>query len=259
MYCLRPEAEVVASGQGNLTNEHIIPQGLSGTLVLPKSVCSSCQSITGRPEGRVMQTELLHARRFLNLKRKHPKRESRPLPPVSLTHFDVMDPNAKFDVYLDVENHPKTFQMYETGPAGLLVGENILQANRIKFYGVNLGYNPLKEPSAFMMRLDITVGDFAYFIAKIAYSYAVAEGATQDVDCSVLRDVLLERSDQIFNYSGSALDRSIPVTTKSLHWLSIQNKGDYRTVRVTLFASFRAPTYEVVLGRTGACGEMSTR
>lgn len=94
-----------------------------------------------------------------------------------------------------------------------------------------------------------TVGDLHYFVAKIAYSYAVAEGMTKDVDCSVLREILLERSDQIFNYSGGALNSAIPVTTKSLHWLSIQDQGPFRTVRVTLFASHRAPTYEVVLGR----------
>lgn len=249
MYCLTPEVEVLASGQGNLTNEHIVPEGLSGTLVLPRSVCSSCQTITGRREGRVMQTELLHARKFLSLKRKHPKKKSKPLPPVSLTFHDVLDSAVELDVHLDIEAHPKFFVMDVFDPPGLLVGKDIYGINRLRFCVINLSRDTRKEVPECTLSLERIAGDLNYFVAKIAYSYAVAEGMTQDVDCGVLRDILLERNDQIFNYSGGALDTSIHVTTKSLHWLSIQDQGHFRTVRVTLFASHRAPTYEVVLGR----------
>src|SRR6266853_1676428 len=64
-----------------LSDEHIVPEGLSGTLVLPRASCRRCAKTTGQIEGSVLRNLLWAPRTLLKMKTKRPK--ERP------THFSA--------------------------------------------------------------------------------------------------------------------------------------------------------------------------
>jgi len=53
--------------------------------------------------------------------------------------------------------------------------------------------------------------------------------------------------EDIYNFVGGSLDHE-NLGTQSLHNLAFRERGDLLTVVVQLFASFGAPSYEVVVG-----------
>lgn len=61
--------------EGRLTEEHIIPTGLGGTLVLPNASCDMCATLTSQFEMRVLRGFLDRGRRAMGIKgRKAHKR-----------------------------------------------------------------------------------------------------------------------------------------------------------------------------------------
>ena len=76
IYCLRrfpPE---------DLTEEHIVPEGLNGSLMFEKAVCGTCRTKTSQTyENKALNKELYVPRRILELrKQKRKKKPWRPLP-----------------------------------------------------------------------------------------------------------------------------------------------------------------------------------
>lgn len=64
--------------QGRLTEEHIVPKGLGGTLVLPDSSCDPCAKLTSQFEMRVLRGFLDRGRQSLGVKGR--KSHRRPAP-----------------------------------------------------------------------------------------------------------------------------------------------------------------------------------
>lgn len=67
---LEPVGHCIYCGalEGMLTKEHIIPSGLNGSLVLPKSSCKQCQSITSLIEEKVLKGFLYNSRLTLGMR-----------------------------------------------------------------------------------------------------------------------------------------------------------------------------------------------
>src|ERR1700740_3099926 len=63
-----------------LTKEHIVPQGLGGGYILPKSSCEECRIITHAFETTVMSKNLIHFRTRARIHTRNPKKRPTHLP-----------------------------------------------------------------------------------------------------------------------------------------------------------------------------------
>jgi hypothetical protein len=68
------------STSGELTEEHIIPYGLGGELVLADASCSKCATITSQFETEVMRYHLLDVRAYLNLRTRRKSKRPKEFP-----------------------------------------------------------------------------------------------------------------------------------------------------------------------------------
>ncbi|MEX0954611.1 MAG: hypothetical protein WDZ83_05295 [Rhizobiaceae bacterium] len=122
--------------------------------------------------------------------------------------------------------------------------------------------NAYTSTNDILWSIDITMGDgrsvglrhrlplrkFMRMLAKIAYSYAVAEHGFEELEKSEIRQVVRGERDDLHNFVGGALHGE-RLTNRYLHHLAFRERGNYRTVIVHLLASFGAPAYEVSVGR----------
>ncbi len=85
-------------------------------------------------------------------------------------------------------------------------------------------------------------------IAKMAYCYAIAEKGLNFMDLSGLRDLVLGERHDVFNFVGCPIVEE-PLPMLRLHKFYFRQRGEFSTLLVHIFASFRGPVYEVVLGK----------
>lgn len=157
-----------------LSDEHVIPFGLGGRLILEDASCEVCCKITSAIEREVLRGPLLPGRTVGRIKTRRPKERPTRLP-ISLQRdgLEIMHD-------LPVGDHPGLIQLPVFKAAGFLtdtapVGEiDLVGLETIRFG---------EDPRVVMMRhgattLSITSTlepiTFARFCAKVGFSYAVA-------------------------------------------------------------------------------------
>lgn len=207
IYCTKP----FASEQ--LTDEHIIPKALGGTLIFKKAVCIDCKGITGVHEHEVLKNELLVPRVLLELR---PPTAKQRLPLVSFT-TDISKIDAVFDIMLPTENYPNIIYSNGIDPPGLLTGKN--QSAVYNLYPQIINLHDEKKPfkhQKVAVRQPFQIGTIQHMVAKIAYSYAIAEKGMDYFDSTEIRKILLDESEELFNYVGSAPGKDLR-KTKDLH------------------------------------------
>jgi len=235
----------------DLTDEHIVPYGLGGNLVLPKSSCRACAAITSRIERIVLRGPLRAVRiaRGLQSRRRHSDAptmlplmvchdqgwETVRLPhheyPL-IFHFFVYEVPGYFDEDCDGRLRVKGQLTYSFGSTP----EQVLTALGAKEIRIHQSYVP---------------GEFAKMTAKVAYSMAVAEGV---IDPSrgrpeVVRSILGEL-DEIGLWVGMAAQPRHWVGNV-LHTILIQRDEENGVLvgRVQYLTDSGTPFYTVVLGR----------
>ena len=236
-----------------LTKEHIVPDALNGTLRFEEATCEPCAQYGNRTfENPTLQGALLVARLLLNLKRRDKKRP-KTLPKVGIPDAGMVDTNAvPLDVDLDPGDYPPQLHLFVFEPPGLLIGENPDGGLRqIQLQIVNL--ETLLErtpnfPPTVVGRVGFNPHAFALSIAKIAYCFAVAECGLTSFDGASIRAILDGSSQNIFSHVGSTSPPRLAMAG-ALHVLSWRRQNEFLVVSVCLFASFGAPTFEVVVGR----------
>jgi hypothetical protein len=227
-----------------LTDEHIIPFSLNGAFVFRKSTCKKHQRLINEEyEQPALNSDLFVPRRLLELRRRKKKEPPKPLPPVALGNAVLSDPDAWTNLPLDL--YPRAFDLIVFPPAGKLVGEDRgadLKAVRIAI--VNIGGAGA---------LDVTVrhrhsnGPFALMLAKIGYCYAAAERGVDSFEGDGIRALLRGERADVYNFVGSNVDEE-HLTDRDLHHLYLRQRGASLSVLVHLFASYKVPPYEVVVG-----------
>ncbi|KQT37651.1 HNH endonuclease [Methylophilus sp. Leaf414] len=239
IYCLKPYPPE------QLTDEHIIPDALKGTLIFKKSVCIPCKEVTGVQEREVLKLELLIPRVLLELK---PPSIKHRLPKFSFT-ANIGDTNAVFDTDIPREDYPQIISSVMIEPPGLLLGKNIDGISRMALQYINLhsSKNPPKQQQ-YATRHSHLAGAIQHMVAKIAYSYAIAEKGLDYFDSTEIRKILLDDSDELFNYVGSAPPEDSG-KSQDLHWLSFFEEKGYFVCRVQLFGSIGMHPHYVVLGK----------
>jgi hypothetical protein len=229
-----------------LSDEHIIAEGLSGTLVLPRASCRSCAKVTGKIEGNVLRTILWAPRTLMNLRTKRPR--ERP------TKFTAMATVSGKDVNIDlpIEDYPTMLFFPGLGPPGILVGRARELGDMRQMWTYNMNLNLKTFAKYGIQSMASAVMDthrFSQMLAKISHSFAVArlglEGFTP-----LLLDHILGAGESPWHFVGGGNDD--PPPSLALHEIGHQecdtNGKRYLMVRVRLFAGLGAPDYLVVTG-----------
>lgn len=232
----------------SLAKEHIIPEALNGSLVLPQAVCCQCEQIICRWESKLLRGALLGCRTYLGLRTKRPSKRPKTLP-----LFDPRTkPNAKIPI--PIEDYPASLLLVLFGPPGLLAGEPYGRAGT----GVWIhSFNDTREVLASRYGLDqfatSSLDTFALCrtLAKIAHSFAVASLGLDGFGHLLPEYIIGDRDECRRHYVGS-LPELQPPNPDAFHEIDLEEeqKG-HIVVRIRLFASLGAPTYRVVVGRTG--------
>ena len=241
LYCLVPGGVGVP-----LTEEHLVPRALGGHRTLRDAVCEPCRRLTGRPEQLTLDRDFLVPRTLLALKR----RRARGSGPSHLPAVAIEGDTAT--AALTPATFPRAFSLPAFEPAGLLAGiDRTATPPRVDFIDCRLD---LGTPTRHARAAAAPLADsraYALSIAKWAYALAVAERGLDACDMQPLRDLLLGRRDDVFDFVGTPWPRE-PAARDWLHDLSLHDAGEWATARLALFASAGMAPYEVVLGRRHA-------
>ena len=233
-----------------LTDEHIIPEGIGGKMILSRASCKTCARETCRFETIVQQHMMWPLRRLVGL--SSPKRKPKPqirIPsaigregPVH-TQWREMNPDeAGLKAVIPTCRHI----------AGLLTGAPKEAPPQVGFITA-----AVREHARGWDELgNVILADFdAYFrmLAKIAHAQTVADAGLEAFE-PFLNDFILGREELSSRYIGAAINNEPLLAQPYLHWAKMsQGFGGILDglliVRVHLFASLGLPAYDIVTGR----------
>jgi len=236
----------------NLTDEHILPLALNGTAVLPKSSCQPCAKETGRIEQILLRGSLWPARVFRDLKSRTKHRDAPKTYPVT-----AVVKNRDSRLLIPLEKLPILIPFPVFAPPRVISGKPL--ANGIDVSGVDtilFGKRP-EQLAGELGASELRIGKrenpnvFARVLAKVAYSFAYAEGALAELaEPSPVVPAILGKSGNIGNWVG-ILDHSNRSNPQTLHRIDLMYEEQRRLLlaEVQLFADSPTPSYVVVLGR----------
>jgi hypothetical protein len=240
-----------------LTDEHIIPESLGGLLELPDASCSKCQKEINKfehPIGKRMFGDLRVKRGFPTKRKK--ERLADLEKGVTVIQTDVF--GVEHRIQVPHAEHPTPVFMYKMGTAnsllGLPYGTNIF--DWIPYVNVNdaeMSSFHQKHPSA-RWKVRMIPHHFARMLAKIAYSFVVAElGYGSFEPAPHLLDIILGRSEDVAYLIGSNMEIEADVVPHlhTLHVRLLQPKPHVfitMLVEIRLFAQMPSPLYHVLVG-----------
>lgn len=239
IYCLR---EGVSLGR-----EHVIPEGLGGTLILLKACCRDCEDAIDKFEQPCIKQTFESPRTYLRVKSKakHKPRKRRLRVGVGAAP-DTVWTTADFDDF------PFTFALPKFDPPPLLSG-TIKTDDQIIIEKMEYWVAPgaMEKMAAFgntaQVATLLTIEHLFSLIAKIGHGFAVAEfglDGFQPLATNMIRGIPDELSDSLVGMSEEQ-----PPSTSALHELAIRMTDEYVTVLVQLFAPLSTPTFQAVVGR----------
>ncbi len=234
-----------------LSDEHVIPRGLGGNLVLARASCPRCAEITSRFERNILRSpQVLALRAAFGLPTYHPK--NRP------DTFRLTVTRNGEDEVLEVPTHQTLlgFPSPNFPPPGFLSGASV---RGISVTGIGLelvgGLSPkalsqMHKAEGLAVEVKFSSVAFAQLLAKISYGSAVAMlGLDSMEEVFVLPSILAQRDD-IGTWVGcppGAFDEE-PGQIRDLHEVRIlQNQS--RTL-MAVVRLFRGVQYQVIIGRT---------
>jgi hypothetical protein len=185
---------------------------------------------------------------MLELRRR--SKSEKKFPPVALgNHVDTGGPEL-FTTEVEASMYPPQISFIVMPAAGLLAGierTGALTGFRIGTYIIPRKMGG-KDFSAVTARELHDHTAFSLSLAKSAYFYAVAELGIDGFDGSDIRDILMRRRDDTYNYVGG-VSQPEALSHRHLHGLYLRKRGDLITVLVHVFASCKMSPYEIVVGR----------
>jgi len=247
IYC--SDGSIKEATKRKLQQEHIIPFGLGGNQVIPRSSCRLCGRNTGMVERQCQRMMLGPTRIRLNLPTRNPSQK-----PSMLTLFIAHKDGHSEERTVPASEFPLIIPGLRLPPPGVLVGARPHPDNVGEFF--------LKYPTEELRRLIANENEavrlasfnswlFARMLAKIAHSFAVAEWGYDSFD-HFLPDLILGKTQTAFHYVGG--DMSITTRDNNgLHRIFARREiirgCEYVIVYLTLFCNFGMPEYRVVVGR----------
>ena len=250
---------IYCNSSDDLSDEHIIPFGLGGRLELPESSCQGCSKKTSTFEHTCLRTMYGPLRLLYDLPSRRKKSRPRTLP--LKVKFNQEDDEWEL-TEIEQERYPflVTFPYF---PMPNLLNENSKDevrgsvTNRLWIRGASPNYVfkdllqdlTLKlEAHSIMPEAKAHIEEFCQMLAKIGYSFAVAELGSDSFRPFLIPHIIDKRLENCGDYMGSLGRDETP--SDNLHELSICDgfSPTYVTVRIRLLAKLGTPTYYVVAG-----------
>lgn len=239
-----------------LTDEHIIPFGLNGNLVLPKSSCKKCAQITSKVELHVLRGFMENGRRAMGISSRHKNHKKSSSTPVKFIMGE-----ARLDKEISIEDGFCTIHL-PIFAAPLALGgrakENKLDS--IEIIGIDTlhignAVEVIQDHSATGIEIQTKLDIFSFIrmLAKIAYSYYVAEKGVFPLIESPVLPIAINRHSFAKQWIGCLEDHPLAkLGSKALHLLDINEcVGDdgsiASVVRIKLFSATSGPTYSVLV------------
>ncbi|HAX18911.1 MAG TPA: hypothetical protein DCY64_01355 [Hydrogenophaga sp.] len=240
-----------------LSDEHIIPLGLGGRLVLPKASCATCSEKTSRLERTCLRTMYGPLRMLYGL----PTRRKKGRPETLQLKVKRTESSEWEYVPVAQERYPFliTFPYFEAPGALTSLPESVAggpATRRLWIRGASPhhDFHELLQSLAEELRVHslmpeskAEVSAFCSLLAKIAVSYAVAEKGVTLQQSKLANIALGEDMENCLQYIGS-VEKDEP-QSMSLHELSLGHhaRASSMLVRIRLLAKLATPTYFVVL------------
>ena len=242
------------TAQGPLSAEHIIPLGLSGTLVLPASSCPKCATLTSQFEERVLRGFMKRGRLAMGLRTRHKKRAR----PTELPTIFIQPDDSLVEKQLPIHEGIQVLHLPVFSKPGFLdaarapVPSEGIQVAAIDTatFGKNTAEVVREHKAAgvrFEDRLDIWA--FVRMLAKIAHAYHVAIKGPFPADESPLLPLIFGKRWDAASWIGNAEDDPlVKPESSALHLMALDElQGDdgsvCSVVRLKLFSTVAGPTY----------------
>jgi hypothetical protein len=238
--------------------EHIIPQGLGGTMELPKSSCPECAKTTGQVEQSCLREMFGAVRYSMGLSPRKRKKKPQDITVTVVNHDDSLEIKR-----VELEVHPHSFILFTFGPPDILLGGPVVLGGRPReVFTTGPGvwsYLPNKSDAQHPLRYGgkgFKVGSFqpmlfSRMLAKIAHAFAVADQGQDSFTPYLPALILGNYETPSYLVGGEAM---IPPPFNALHRLHLYCRRvppspELLIVDIRLFANFGAPIYRVVVGR----------
>lgn len=229
-----------------LSDEHIVPFSLNGTLVLPSASCETCADVTKRFEQTVARSM------YGTLRIKHGFRTRRKKDrPSSFAVIEIDETGIETEKHIPVSLLPTTYWALELPLPGILTGAPKSAMNPEMKVQLKADLKELEAAQqtlgagSFEISVVMKWGPFCRLLAKIGHCYAMAVLRGKGYQ-PLLPDIILGRSEFLSHYVGGA---SSEVPDSDL-WLELVSFGEsiYVTVGIVLLGRERLPPYQVVVG-----------
>jgi hypothetical protein len=239
--------------QEKFTDEHIIPYGLGGKLILPSASCKRCQDATSKVELFCLQRMLGNARIHLNSPTRRPKKRPKSL--ATLINVDGRGETRS----VSIPDHPFIFILPSMEPAGFFMGS----PDRSGHKNFSLWFRNIQPDTASRIRQlgtheveqcdTFNLCEYGRMLAKISHAYACAEMGMNSFE-PLLSDIIRGLSGNVSGLIGGSRFFNQPTSDGlSLHEIELHHVKHggalYLVSRIQLFALLQAPSYEVVVGR----------
>lgn len=236
----------------DLEKEHILPFGLSGTAILPKSSCRKCASITGAVEQELLRGSFWPVRIFRDLKSRSKHKDAPSTFPVTFVR------NGREEVHhLKVDELPIFLHFPILVPPGYLSpGSPATGVTLSGLATVRFGTHPVQAVSsrgatAFQVSENHKPVAFAKMVAKIGYAFAYAEGAMNHLEGEpFVLPAILGDIDEIGRWVGTLI--APPQShAGTLHRIEVHHDRERNLLcaEVQLFSDSETPSYGVILGK----------
>ena len=260
----------------NLTDEHVIPYYLSGIgeQIINNATCVDCAVDTNKEiDTPSSNDDFLLPRLWLRLKRRKSKSPKAPRPAAVIRQYRSYG-RLNYIHPVRIEDNPTIWAFIAFATAGRLFGEDYgdrvkagpgylnfgdrevtirVESNERVHDTVEIVDDGKRRARRYVFRWKLNHLNFGRTIAKIAYCHAIASRRISIEDAADLRDAVMGRRKDLFNFVGGFADSAEEkerLPKDELHRLHFQTRGEWLTVIVHLFASFGGPAYEVVVGRS---------
>ncbi len=250
------------SNQGPLSDEHVVPYGLSGTFVLPKSSCSRCADETSKLEMRLLRGHWWPYRQFLGLKSR---RSKQPLPDLEVTIEHANGEKTPASLPLAKHSFAMVFRLAPPTVLSGRVSKEVPYA--AEAFMRTLGPMPgavrvggkvhrLEPHEKLNIPVNFYAPDLCRFLAKVAHSYAIYRRGLAACEEYFLPRFVLGEEAGAMTYVGGASSSILGswLPGNGTHALLDRVQGQFLSVYVQLFRhqGEPPPIYEVIVGRLRA-------
>jgi len=245
----------------NLTDEHIIPLGLGGRIILPKSSCTKCGGKISPVERTCLRTMFGPLRMYYELptrrRKERPKTLSLRVKVTADADWSYMEVDRDvypfFILFPFLEIPDELARVMREGDRGAKVQTLWIRGASFRD-GITAHLERLTAAlnvREIMPTATVSAPDFFRLLAKIAHAFAVAESGLEAFDPFLIPMICDADTSNAVQYVGG-MRQEEPASSRLHELAMMQWNGPLQeivTVKVRLLAVLGTPTYFVAVGK----------